>query len=253
MMRAASELPEEEDPPSLTDVTGEDFPPTQWDLVAAARGEERTAEAARERLCRMYWGPLWSFARAKGLQDADAKDAVQGFLAEFLEERGGFGSAEEERGRLRSYLLACFTHHMQGRWMRERAEKRGGGSAPLPYVEERHAPWDKESPEHLYDRSWSVMILREAMIRLGESYGKEGRGKEFHWLGPLLTGGRAERGASLAAAKALGVPEGTMASLLSRMRKRFRRALVETVGTTMGGASEAEVLAEMDLLKAAVQ
>ena len=127
---------------------------------------------------------------------------MQGFLADFLGKRGGFGSAEEGRGKMRTYLLRCFTWHMQGRWRRDRAEKRGGGGADLPYEEGRHAPVDGESPERLYDRRWSVMILDEAMRALEESYGKEGREQVFRQLWPLLTERRAESGASRAAALA---------------------------------------------------
>ena len=97
------------------------------------------------------------------------------------------------------------------------------------------------------------MILQKAMQRLQESYGKEGREQMFRLLEPMLAASRAERGACLAAAQALGVPEGTVGSLLFRMRQRFRRLLMETVQATMGGASEEEVLAEMKLLREAAQ
>ena len=42
------------------------FATTHWSLVAAAQGESPAAEEALEKLCRIYWRPLYTFARRQG-------------------------------------------------------------------------------------------------------------------------------------------------------------------------------------------
>jgi RNA polymerase sigma-70 factor (ECF subfamily) len=59
-----------------------EFVTTRWTEVFSAADSENTA--AREQLARIYWYPLYSFARWKGLSVPDAEDVVQSFLARLL-------------------------------------------------------------------------------------------------------------------------------------------------------------------------
>lgn len=63
------------------------FPATRWSFIAAAGagGEKATAQKALAELCRVYWFPLYTFARRKGLGPEDAEDATQTLFASILE------------------------------------------------------------------------------------------------------------------------------------------------------------------------
>jgi DNA-directed RNA polymerase specialized sigma24 family protein len=80
------------------------FPPTRWSLVSAMTGEG--AEAALGELCRVYWLPLYAFARREGLSAQDAEDVTQEFFRQIVTGGGELlREAGSERGRLRTLLL----------------------------------------------------------------------------------------------------------------------------------------------------
>jgi hypothetical protein len=91
-------------------------------VVLEAQGESPAAQEALENLCRAYWRPIYGFARREGAKPEQAKDITQGFIALVLE-RKDFHSVRQEKGRLRSFLLASFKHFManerRGLWERE--------------------------------------------------------------------------------------------------------------------------------------
>ena len=76
-----------------------------------AQGESPAAQEALEDLCRTYWRPVYGFVRREGARPEEAKDITQGFFALILE-RKDFSSVRQEKGRLRSFLLAALKHFM---------------------------------------------------------------------------------------------------------------------------------------------
>ncbi len=51
------------------------FPTTQWTLLAQATlSGESVGRQALEDLCHRYWSPLYQFIRARGYNEAEAKD-----------------------------------------------------------------------------------------------------------------------------------------------------------------------------------
>src|SRR5438876_9634975 len=81
------------------------FNTTHWSVVLQAQGESPAAHEALENLCRTYWRPIYGFVRREGAKPEEAKDITQGFFALILE-RKDFQSMRQEKGRLRSFLLA---------------------------------------------------------------------------------------------------------------------------------------------------
>ena len=67
----------------------ERFAATRWTVVLQAR-EKNSPEvgAALETLCRVYWPPLYAFARRQGRTPHDAQDLTQAFFARLLEDWG---------------------------------------------------------------------------------------------------------------------------------------------------------------------
>src|SRR6201985_2337160 len=85
------------------------FTTTQWSMVLEAQGESPEAQEALEKLCRVYWRPIYSFVRRQGAGPEEAQDLTQGFFALLLERRD-LATVRREKGRLRSYLLTALKH-----------------------------------------------------------------------------------------------------------------------------------------------
>src|SRR4051794_38905001 len=107
--------------PGSADVDRARFATTQWSVVRAAGAP--TGPEAREALatlCRLYWYPVYAYARRRGLDPEEAADLTQGFFARLIERKTVRG-ADPERGKFRSYLLGAFKHFMAHEWARARA------------------------------------------------------------------------------------------------------------------------------------
>jgi hypothetical protein len=120
------------------------FATTHWSVVLAAQGESTEAKAALEKLCRTYWWPLYGFVRRQGYKPEDAQDLTQAFFARLLERRD-LETVRQERGRLRSYLLASLKNFLSKARHRELTVKRGEGR-PLISLEDLLA---RERGSHL--------------------------------------------------------------------------------------------------------
>ena len=68
------------------------FHTTRWSvIIAAAQNETRSGQAALAKLCRVYWYPLFAFARRRGHSPHDAQDLTQGFFLHLLRNRAFTG------------------------------------------------------------------------------------------------------------------------------------------------------------------
>src|SRR5213595_1368380 len=112
------------------------FTTTHWSVVLEAQGESPAAHEALEKLCRMYWRPIYSFVRRQGVAPEEAEDLTQGFFAQLLE-RGSLGAVRKEKGRLRSYLLGALKYFLADEQRRAMAIKRGKGQRLIPLEELR--------------------------------------------------------------------------------------------------------------------
>ena len=232
----ASSLPEKHD---------QLFSLTDWTLVDAVKRGGAEGERAVEKLCRKYRRPLLCYARAEARQDADAEDLVQGFFAAFLKGRG-FSGADREQGRLRNYLLTGLINHRNGEWRREQAQKRGGNRERVSLDE--HEPVDAESPDRIYQREWARALLNAALVKFRQWVLDTREDGKAMWreLGSLIFMAEAPMGACSAAAKALGVPDGTVRAILSRWRRKFFEGfLCDEVAVTLENATAEEITAEL--------
>ena len=87
------------------------FPVTRWSVVVAAAGQGRAARQALEEICRLYWFPLYAFARQYGCNIEDAEDETQAFLSQ-VANADSLAKASPCLGKLRNYLLAAFQHDL---------------------------------------------------------------------------------------------------------------------------------------------
>lgn len=231
------------------------FCTTRWSVVLAAGGGAATVDAdkALAELCRIYWYPLYSFARRAGSSPHDAEDLTQAFFARMLES-GALVRARRERGRFRSFLLAAMKNFMTDEWHKAGAQKRGGRrivSLDAMSAESRFAaePREARTPEREFDRQWALRLLDEVLRRLEAEYAAEGQQAQFEALRFALTGDAAGLPYAELAAR-LGSTEGALRVAAHRMRKRYRRLLREEIGGTL--ASEGDVEDELRHLLAAL-
>ncbi len=206
------------------------FPDTHWSAVVAAGSG---ANAALSEMCRTYWLPLYVFARQRQLSAADAQDAVQSFLADFID-RNDFARATPERGRFRSYLLVAFRNALANTRRRAAAAKRGGGlKIPWEYAEAqlvREAD-PAMSPEALYERHWALTVLERVDTRLAESYA--GKESLLRALRPIVRGEPRGGGGYRELAADLGMSEGALKVAVHRMRRRYGEFLRQEVAATV--------------------
>ena len=222
------------------------FATTRWSLVLAA-GD--SSERALEELCAAYWAPLYAYARRLGSDPETAADLTQAFFARLLSQQG-VRHADPNRGRFRTFLLTSMKHFIADERRRDRAKKRGGAAETLSldfeaaeraYVRE---PATDLTPEAIYERSWALGVLAQAIGRLREIYEREGKAELFDGLKGFLGGESEAPYAELS--RKLGKSEGSLRTAATRMRGRWRdelRALVaETVDSTDDVEDELEVL-----------
>src|SRR5262245_52303642 len=109
------------------------FLSTHWSLVLAA-GQAGTAQSAQAlaELCRKYWPPVYAYIRRRVPDVHEAQDLTQEFFARVLENHA-LGKADPQRGRFRSFLLTAVKNFLANERDRARAQKRGGGRAPISF------------------------------------------------------------------------------------------------------------------------
>jgi RNA polymerase sigma factor (sigma-70 family) len=229
------------------------FPSTHWSVVVAAgRGEvePETAEAALGELCQTYWAPLYSFVRSRGYTVHDAQDLTQSFFA-YLIEHKICSRVDRQKGRFRSFLLACLKNFLADTFDRDRTLKRGGRQSFLPLHEQQIKEAESLFQNHrgastedrLFDRSWAEALVTAGLERLSADYRSEGKEKLFNELRMFVSGCAGPPPAYAELAVRLGMTESTLRSHVTRLRARYREVLRAEVRRTVD--SEAEVDEEL--------
>jgi RNA polymerase sigma factor (sigma-70 family) len=219
------------------------FASTRWSLVAAAgQGASPEAQEALAVLCRVYWYPLYAYARRRLGNVEDAQDATQAFFAQLLE-KDYVQAADPERGRFRSFLLTAFKRFLAKERERDRAQKRGGGRhiVPLDFQMGEHRyhlePADHATPETIFERRWALTLLEQALARLRQEFETADKQKIFDGLKATLTGdGVAEPYAEIAGRLEMSEPAVKVA--VHRLRRRYQELLREEIAQTVVTASE---------------
>ena len=213
------------------------FPQTRWSVVAlAADGDQEVSKVGLERLCRIYWYPLYAFARRSGQSAPDAEDLTQGFF-HALVSKDWLAVVDRNKGRLRTFLLTAFRRYMAKEWRRNAAEIRGGGVTlvPLDSLEAEHRYAEATpglSADGLFDRQWALVLMERTFDGLKAEFEDAGKGSEFAELkGTLMAGPGAIDYSELASR--LSMSEGAVRVAVHRMRKRFRTRFREAVERTL--------------------
>ena len=211
--------------------------------------EPESPESARQALagfCEAYWPPLYSFLRHRGYPSADAQDLVQGFFA-YLLEQNTLSRADQEKGRLRTFLLTSLQNFLFNEYDRVRAAKRGGDRQIVSF--EEHLPEAEAAmlaTSHLsdaacYDLVWASNIVTRAWQRLQNDFVTEGKAEWLEELRPFVAGGSVTPPDQEGAAARLGVPIATLRTWLSRLRQRYRESLRMEVTSTVSHPEDVDL------------
>ena len=215
------------------------FTTTHWSVVLEAQGSSPAAQEALEKLCRTYWRPIYGFVRRQGVASEEAKDLTQGFFALLLERRN-LNAVRQEKGRLRSYLLASLKYFLANEHNRATAIKRGAGQRliPLEDLHERervgYEPSETLAADQIYERRWALSVLDEVLARLRKEYRAAGPASAglFDQLEKSLTD-EPDRPSPADTAEEFGMTVSAVRQASYRLRQRYRQVLREEVAHTV--------------------
>ncbi len=221
--------------------TAAQFATTHWSAVlAAGDGASSAGAVALEALCRIYWYPLYAFARRYGRSPEDAKDLTQGFFALLIEKQLA-RRADPTMGRFRTFLLHAYIDYLHDCRRREHAAKRGGEYAfvplDIPALEEYLAHDTHNSPELTFDRKWALALVGEATRLLEAEYHEQGKGQLFAALSSFLQGDEVSSG-YVEVGRALGLSPGAVKVAVYRLRQRYRELLRAVIAQTVNDPRE---------------
>ena len=221
------------------------FATTHWSVVIAAKqGDSPQASEALEKLCRVYWRPLYAYIRRDGCNETEAQDLTQEFFARLLA-RDYLQRVDHQGGKFRSFLLAYLKNFLCEQRRNANAKKRGGGQTILSleaatgeegFISE---PADELTPDQIFERRWAQTVLQTALDRLRGEFAARGQTALFERLQdyqPREPGGPsyADIGAGL------GLTEAAVKSAVQRMRQRHRELLREEIAHTVTRPEEIE-------------
>jgi DNA-directed RNA polymerase specialized sigma24 family protein len=181
----------------------------------------------------------------RGQAPEDAQDLTQGFFLQLLEHRM-LATADQRKGKFRSFLLAAFQHYLSDQADRARCLKRGGHREFISLdLESAEGRYQREpagialTAEQLFDARWAILLLGRAKMLLSQEYEVQGRAAIFEALKPFLESG-APTPSYEAAANALGMGLGTTKTLIHRLRKRYTAILRQEIARTVSDPSEVD-------------
>jgi DNA-directed RNA polymerase specialized sigma24 family protein len=220
------------------------FTSTHWSLVVEAQGESPAAQAALEKLCCIYWRPIYSFVQRQGIGPEEAKDITQGFFADLLEHRS-LTAVRKEKGRFRSYLLGALKYFLADERRRAMAIKRGKGQLFIP-LEELSAnegnelePTDPVTAEQIYERRWASTVLERVLGLLKNEYGAAGNAALFDSLKQLLPD-EPDAPSQADIAGQLGMTANAVRQAFHRFRQRYQLLLREEIAHTVATPGDIE-------------
>ena len=222
------------------------FPDTRWTLISDVNsGHAESRDRALSELCRVYWFPLYAFARGKGCDPALSEDLTQDLFARLLTNHS-FESARKDRGRLRNFLLTAMNRTMANDARRRSALKRIPESCAVSIernaAEERLEPGlasAELTPEEEFDRRWAQALLKEVERQLRAEFESKGQEKQFNVLSAYLLPGAVEGGYERPAAE-LEMSTGAVKVAVFRLRKRFKALLRAEILQTVTEHSSVE-------------
>jgi len=214
------------------------FATTHWSVVLEAKGDDAArANEALEKLCHVYWPPIYAFIRRNGFNSADAKDLTQEFFYRLLSKEY-LRHLQDQRGKFRSFLLTFIKHFLSDERDKASTQKRGGGQMFFSLDDTTGEDLFQAeiatqlSPDQLFERSWAESVLQQALHRLADEYARSGKEALYEKLKDIQPGEHgplsyAEIGAEI------GMSETAVKSAVHRLRRRHREIIREEIAHTV--------------------
>ena len=217
------------------------------------------ASESLEKLCRVYWPPLYRFVLRRGHGVEDAKDLTQAFFAKLLE-RNILARADPDKGRFRSFLLKILKNSLADESDRARTAKRGGGVSFISFDEqagEEHLlekPGQNLTAEQQFDREWAFTVLRQAQAKLRDECAASGKSALFNRVVSLVDEKAESSIPDAVIAQELGMSVAAFKPAKSRLRARYWALVREEVAQTVSNpvSNPAEIDAELRYLLAVI-
>lgn len=221
------------------------FATTHWSVLDRVRQvDSPQATEALEKLCRIYWPPLYSYVRRLGFEPQEAQDLTQAFFAKLLE-KNFWGRADRQKGRFRNFLLTALRQFLADQRDRAQTVKRGGG-VPLISLDERSGEaqflegLDQNlSAEQQFDRQWAAAVLEQARSRLREECSASGKSGLYDRIN-LLDDLREKSLSYAEVASQLGMSISAIKSAVLRIRERYGELVREEVAHTVSSPAEVD-------------
>jgi DNA-directed RNA polymerase specialized sigma24 family protein len=224
---------------------GAPFQTTHWTVVLQASGAE-SEESRRKALAMFseaYWPPIYTFVRRRGYSPADAQDIVQGFFVHLFEQNT-LSRADQEKGRLRTFLLGSLQNFLLKQRERMAALKRGAGQQfvsfdeLLPQAEAAMLATSHLNDVNSYDTAWASSIVTRAWKKVRDRLAAEGKREWVDELQAFVAGGTANAPNQEEMAKRMSTSVENFRVWLSRLRQTYRHALRAEVASTVSDPME---------------
>lgn len=222
------------------------FETTLWSEVLLAGRERDTSEGrqALERLCKVYWYPIYAFIRRRSVRPEDAQDLTQGFFEHVLSSNF-LERADPDRGRFRNFLLGAVRNYMRNEWDKTISQRRGGWAERVSFDAAMGEHWLSVEPTstndstRAFDRSWSLALINHALTLLEEEQAAAGKSTAFALLKQFL-----QRTATVGeydeVSKKLAMTKGAVAAAVHRLSERYGALVRKLVRDTVVNADMAE-------------
>lgn len=228
------------------------FPSTRWSLLARAslHGDSIQREALAE-FYRRYRAPVVEFIQRRQGNRAQAEDLAQEFFVHLMED-STLTRADRARGKFRSFLLGALLRFLAREHRRNRADKRGGGEAPVS-LDAAGADDGETEPAvpgdvaRAFDREWAQDLLVRAWAEVEGAWVARGAATELATLRSFLPGAAVTPTYEAAAAQ-LGWALARVKTEIFRLRGQFRDQVRAEIALTV--ETPAEIEAELAHLHA---
>lgn len=212
---------------------GSSFNSTCWtEIIFAGEGN---SDSLNE-FCRQYWHPLYSYARKFGKSAEESQDLTQSFFASFLEKEK-LREIQKGKGRFRNFILILFKRFMINEFNKSMTEKRGGSYSKIDFSEvEEWVSTQSLSPDDLYNKSWALRTLEQAMNDLEARFDSKGEAERFLVMKPYLD--NTSEISYKESAQKLGCTENSFKVAVHRLKKEFGKALRLRIQSTLDDSSE---------------
>ena len=229
--------------------TGNQFKTTQWSRILSAKTKNETRRRMiLNNLTETYWKPVYCYLRSKGFDNDAAKDLTQDFFSEIVLGRDLIQSANQLKGRFRTFLLVALDRYVVSAFRRTGRIKRGGqvnitklDFADLANIQVLES---MQSPDQAFYYGWIANLIEQVLEDVKNEYCNTMRAS--HWeafrlrlLEPILNDTSPPRMAEVCCLCKIE-NESKASNMIETVKRRFRSVLKRHLRDLAGSDEEAE-------------